>query len=249
MAESVNTYQEPQAEDPKYVQEMLQKAEGLENTQEERPAWLPEKFKSPEDMAQAYASLEKQFHNQEKQEQEIDDMGTEEVQEYLSEQGIDFNSMSDQFWNDGGLSDENYDALEKAGIPSELVDQFIDGQMAIMTQTRNQAFQTVGGEESYNEMMQWASQNLSEAEQDAFNAQVDSGDMSSAMFAIQGLAARYRSETGFEPNLVGGEPSDVSVGAFQSLQELTSAMSDPRYEKDPAYRDQVARKLSRSSVF
>jgi hypothetical protein len=250
MVESVNTYQEAKPEDPKYVEEMLQKAEGLENIKEDRPAWLPEKFKSPEDMAQAYASLEKQFHSQDKeQKQDLDDMGTEQVQEYLSEKGIDFNGMSEQFWNDGGLSDENYDTLEKAGIPASLVDQFIDGQMAIMNQTRNQAFNIVGGEESYGEMMQWASQNLSEAEQDAFNNQVDSGDMSAAMFAIQGLAARYRSETGFEPNLVGGEVSDVSVGAFQSLQELTSAMSDPRYEKDPAYRDQVARKLSRSSVF
>lgn len=249
MVDTVNTYQEPQAEDPKHVEEMLQKAEGLENTQAERPDWLPEKFKSPEDMAQAYANLERQFHEQEPEEQsEMDDMNTDEVQEYLTENGVDFESMSSDFWETGGLTDDQYDALENIGIPSDIVDQFIDGQMAIMEGTRQQAFNVVGGEESYNEMMQWASSNLSQDEQDAFNDQIDSGDISSAMFAIQGLSARYRSETGFEPTLVGGEPTDTSVGTFQSLAEMTQAMSDPRYEKDPAYREAVARKLSRSTI-
>ncbi len=139
--------------------------------------------------------------------------------------------------------------LEEIGIPSEIVDQFIDGQLAMVDQTRTTAFDAVGGEEYYNEMTQWAAANLEDSEVAAFNSQIDSGNMDTAMFAIQGLAARYRSETGVEPNLIGGEASDVSVGAFQSLAEITSAMSDPRYEKDPAYRDQVARKLQRSSVF
>ena len=97
--------------------------------------------------------------------------------------------------------------------------------------------------------MEWAATTLSEADQEAFNSAVDGGDMGTAMFAIEGLAARYRSEAGVEPNLVGGEPSSNSVGAFNSLAELTSAMSDPRYEKDSAYRDQVARRLQQSSIF
>lgn len=253
MVQQLNTYQEPPAEDPQYVEEMLQKAEGAEQVSEERPEWLPEKFNSPQDMADAYANLERQFHGQQQEEAvqeaaEVEDMGTEEVQEYLTENGIDFNAMSDDFWETGGLTDEQYDTLAKAGLPSELVDQFIDGQMAIVDATRAQAYSTVGGEEQYGQMMAWASDNLTESEQDAFNQAVDSGDTGQAMFAIEGLAARYRSESGTEPNLVEGEVSDVSVGSFQSLAEITSAMSDPRYENDPAYRDQVARKLQRSSV-
>jgi hypothetical protein len=252
MVDVLNTHQEQPPEDPNYVKEMVEKAEGLNNTSEERPEWLPEKFKSPQDMADAYSNLEKQFHQQsepdEEAESSVDDMETEEVQEFLNENGIDFDTMSNTFWEEGGLSDNDYDTLEKAGIPSDVVDQFIDGQMAIMESTRQQAFNTVGSEEGYNDMMQWASTSLSEAEQDAFNSAVDSGDMGTAMFAIQGLAARYRSEAGVEPNLVGGEASSNSVGAFNSLAELTSAMSDPRYEKDSAYRDQVARRLQQSSV-
>ena len=253
MVDVLNTHQEQPPEDPNYVKEMVEKAEGLNNTSEERPEWLPEKFKSPQDMADAYTNLERQFHEQnesgEETDSSIDDMETDEVQEYLTENGIDFQAMSNSFWEEGGLTDEEYDTLEQAGIPSDVVDQFIDGQMAIMESTRQQAFNVVGSEENYNEMMEWAATTLSEADQEAFNSAVDSGDMGTAMFAIEGLAARYRSEAGVEPNLVGGEPSSNSVGAFSSLAELTSAMSDPRYEKDSAYRDQVARRLQQSSIF
>jgi len=250
MVDTLNTHQEAKPEDPQYVEEMLGKAQGLDNVQEERPSWLPEKFQSAEQMAEAYSQLENRLHSDDEYEDsEVDDMETGEVSDYLAENGLDFEDMSDSFWNDGGLSDDHYDALEEIGIPSEIVDQFIDGQLAMVDQTRTTAFDAVGGEEYYNEMTQWAAANLAESEVAAFNGQIDSGNVDTAMFAIQGLAARYRSETGVEPNLVGGESSDVSVGAFQSLAEITSAMSDPRYEKDPAYRDQVARKLSRSSVF
>jgi len=250
MVDTLNTYQEDSPESPEHIKAMVEKADGLNNVQEERPEWLPEKFKSPQDMAMAYQELERQFHEDGSDyEDDIDDMETSEVQEYLSENGIDFEDMSQSFWEDGGLSDDHYDALEEIGIPSEIVDQFIDGQLAIVEGTRQTAFDAVGGEEYYNEMVGWAANNLDESEIQAFNSQIDSGNMDSAMFAIEGLAARYRSETGIEPNLVGGENSDASVGTFQSLAEITQAMSDPRYEKDPAYRNQVAQKLQRSSVF
>jgi hypothetical protein len=251
MVEALNTHQEQTPEDPSYVQEMVQKAEGLNNQQEERPEWLPEKFNSPKDMAEAYANLERQFHDKQGDTDEagaVDEMGNEEVKEYLSDKGIDFNTMSEDFWQNDGLSEDQYNQLEAAGIPSDIVDQFIDGQKAIVDATRQQAFNIAGGEENYGQMMDWATNNLSEPEQDAFNAAVDSGDTGKAMFAIQGLSARFRSDAGSEPNLVQGEVSNSSVGSYQSLAEITSAMSDPRYEKDPAYRDQVAKKLQRSSV-
>lgn len=247
MVDTLNTHQEPKPESQEYIDNMVAKAEGLDNTQEERPQWLPSKFNSPEDMANAYAELEREFHGQ-GDSNDVEDMDTGEVQEYLSEQGVDFEAMATEFWNDGGLSDEAYDTLEEIGIPSDIVDSYIDGQMAIMEGTRQTAFNAVGGEQVYTEMVEWAQNNLPEQDIDAFNEQIDSGDMNQAMFAIQGLHARYRSETGTEPSLVAGENSDVSVGAFQSLAELTTAMSDPRYEKDPAYRDAVAGKLARSAV-
>ena len=57
MADAVNTYQEEPAESQEHVDAMLAKVEGTQ-TDPERPEWLPEKFKSVEDMAKAYSALE-----------------------------------------------------------------------------------------------------------------------------------------------------------------------------------------------
>ena len=47
----------------------------------------------------------------------------------------------------------------------------------------------------------------------------------------------------------GGSGAVSSGGRFESTAELTAAMGDPRYAKDPAYRQAVADKLAKSSLF
>lgn len=254
--ETLNTHQEPAPESQEYVDNMVAKGEaalnaGQDEQQEQRPDWLPEKFKDPEQLAQAYAELEKQFSSREQEPQQEEEQEFENVEaadEYLKENGLDFDELSNSFWENNGLSEEQYDLLEAAGIPSDIVDQFIDGQMAVKNQTQAAVFDAAGGEEGYAQMMNWATNTLSEREQDAYNAAVNSGDMESVMLAVQGLNARFRSEYGDNPTLVQGQAADVTAGAFQSVAEITAAMSDPRYEKDPAYRSSVEAKLQRSSV-
>lgn len=254
--ETLNTHQEPAPESQEYVDNMVAKGEaalnaGQDEQQEQRPDWLPEKFKDPEQLAQAYAELEKQFSSREQEPQQEEEQEFENVEaadEYLKENGLDFEDLSNSFWENNGLSEEQYDLLEAAGIPSDIVDQFIDGQMAVKNQTQAAVFDAAGGEEGYAQMMNWATNTLSEREQDAYNAAVNSGDLESVMLAVQGLNARFRSEYGDNPTLVQGQAADVTAGAFQSVAEITAAMSDPRYEKDPAYRSSVEAKLQRSSV-
>ena len=36
--------------------------------------------------------------------------------------------------------------------------------------------------------------------------------------------------------------------SFESVSQVTEAMNDPRYDKDPAYRKKVTDKIARSSV-
>lgn len=255
--ETINTHEETAPESQEYVDEMVAKGAaalnaGQDEQQEQRPDWLPEKFSDAEQLAQAYSELEKQFSSREPEEdEEYQGEDFEDVQaadEYLRQNGVDFNDLSNSFWENDGLSEEQYDMLEAAGIPSDIVDQFIDGQVAVVNQTQAAVFDAAGGEEGYAQMMNWASNTLSEREQDAYNAAVNSGDMNSVMLAVQGMNARFRSEYGDNPALVQGEAADVTAGSFASVAEITAAMSDPRYEKDPAYRSAVEAKLQRSSV-
>ena len=255
MVDTVNTYEE-ESEDGQHTLDMLEKAEGLDNPDvSDRPEWLPEKFNSVEDMANAYESLEQKLGSQDDEEDEYeeeyeeDDEGDlEEIAEELEEMGIDFDALSQEFAELGGLTEDSYDSLIEAGIPRSMVDQFIDGQMAVATQMQQEAFEQVGGQEAYEDMVTWASDTLPEASIDAFNNAVNSGNIETANLAIQGLQAKYRSVNGSEPSLIMGETKSVTGGVFDSAAQLTAAMRDPRYSTDSAYRQSVAAKLSRSNV-
>jgi len=263
MTETLNTFEEAQP-DVSHEEAMLAKGEALEKAaQPDRPEWLPEKFDSPEKMAQAYAELERRLGSKSVEEDspEVEesesaqemadklDAKATEVSEVLDKAGLDFGTFQEEYLQNGGLSDDAYKALDEAGFDRSLVDSWIKGQEALANRTTQEVFGIVGGESNYQEMVQWASDALDASEIEAYNANVDSGDPALVRFAVQGLAARYRSEVGTEPKLVQGNNATSSSGAFQSAAELTAAMRDPRYHNDPAYRKTVADKLARSSVF
>jgi hypothetical protein len=258
MAETLNTHspQPPSEEQQAHESAMLEKASQLENAGQERPEWLPEKFKSAEDMARAYSELEKKMGSNEQTPTDTEDStpdpetaSASEVADVLNNKGVDFNSLQSEYNELGGLSESAYQKLEEAGFPKSLVDTWIAGQQAMASGMNEQVFGSVGGEENYNQMVEWAADTLPPSEIEAYNKAMDSGDISMINMAVNGLAARYRSEVGTEPSLVQGETASTSGGSFQSAAELTAAMRDPRYQNDPAYRKAVADKLARSNVF
>ena len=258
MTETLNTYKEqpPTEEQKQHEQAMLDKVAQSEQAGQERPDWLPEKFKSAEDMAKAYSELEKKMSAPKSEEtqtsEETPDPETAsatEVADVLNKAGVDFDALQAEYNAEGGLTESAYKKLEDAGFPKSLVDTWIAGQQAMATDMYDSVFGSVGGEENYNQMVEWAADNLPQSDIDAFNKAVDSGDINMINFAVNGLSARYRSEVGTEPRLIQGETSGTSGGSFQSAAELTAAMRDPRYQSDPAYRKSVADKLRRSNVF
>lgn len=213
------------------------------------PDWVPEKFRSAEDpmkaMAEAYAALE----TKQGQTQPEVPASTEEAKAQLEAAGLDFNAYSAEYDANGGLSEATYDALAKAGIPKEIVDAYIAGQEAQAAQMINDVHAEFGGAEAYNKMVGWAVTGLSKPEIASFNKVMDSGDVGSIKLAITGLKSKYEAAMGNEPSLLNGDPSANDGDAFRSTAEITSAMSDPRYSKDAAYRADVQAKIARSNVF
>jgi hypothetical protein len=258
MAETVNTYEQPTPESQEHVDAMVAKAENAEQGgSTDRPEWLPDKFKSAEDMAKAYSELESKLgqpQNQETSDKEQTDaleeqvnQNASEVSELLDSKGLDFSVFQEEYMETGELSPEAYQALEESGLSRTLVDTWIQGQDALAGQITSEIHELAGGEGQYQALMDWAGDNLPPAEIEAFNATMDRMDANEVRFAVQGLYARYRSEA--EPNLVQAGTGAVSGGKFSSNAELTEAMRDPRYAKDPAYRQEIANKLARSSLF
>ena len=221
-----------------------------EEVAQERPEWLPEKFKSPEDMAKAYGELEKQFTKSRQEEtpvEETESTPTEEAKEAVESVGLNFDAMSEEYMENGQLSSDTYAELESKGIPKNIVDAYIQGQQSIANNVKGDIFNSVGGEENYTQMTEWAADNMNQAEKDAFNLAVNSGDMAQAKLAVEALNARYKNMVGVEPNLVGGRPSE-SVDTYQSWAQVTTDMKNPAYSKDPAFRATVEKKLGRSKL-
>jgi hypothetical protein len=152
---------------------------------------------------------------------------------------------ADEFFSTGALSEDSYSALSELGYPKAIVDQFIAGQKAVIASEEQAVFDSVGGRSSYEQMVEWAGQSLSQQEVEAYNKAVGSGDQNQVMFAVKGLQARYAAQTR-EPTFVSGNKAAPSV--FRSVAEVVQAMSDPRYKTDQAYRSDVERKIAASNV-
>ena len=140
---------------------------------EDRPEWLPEKFKSGEELSKAYGELEKQF-TQSRQEASTSDAEQPEQEDQsdarqaVENAGLDFDAMNNEFAETGQLSEKTYADLEAKGIPKEMVDSYIEGQQAISVSYQNELYGQAGGEDNYNQMSEWAAENMNESEIDAY---------------------------------------------------------------------------------
>ena len=206
----------------------------------ERPEWLPEKFESAEDMAKAYTELEK------KQSQPKEKKEAKQSKETEAPSNDVVANASEEFTNNGELSDETYDSLSQAGIPREMVDAYIAGQQSLVDNQTSAIHNTIGGVDEYEAMAKWAGENLADEELDAYNDIVESGTVSQATVAVKGLYAQYKSLGGGEPSLEKGGTSatDAGVKPFASAAEVTRAMRDPKYAEDSGYRKLVEQRLA-----
>jgi len=227
----------------------------LPQEENDRPQWLPEKFKSAEDMAQAYSELEKKLGQAPKEEQaeaeqveEKAENETEQTEENTSEAYQAVAEASKEFFeNDGKLSEETYNALEKAGLPRDLVDSYAAGQQALLQSEESQIQSVANGQ--YDAMAEWANANLPQEEIDAFDEAVTGGTVQQAKLAVQGLYARYQNSVGSTPKLTQGAVAGTSTMPFKSMQELARAQSDPRYRSgDKAYHEEIDRRLAVSNI-
>tara|TARA_R110002110_G_scaffold171456_3_gene373908 strand:- start:4123 stop:4866 length:744 start_codon:yes stop_codon:yes gene_type:complete len=222
-------------------------------TKSERPDWLPEKFETPEDMVKSYGELETKI-GQPKEEIPKEEAKPEtleidkEAKEAVESAGLDMNALQQEYNEKGTLDDKSFDALEKAGIPKDYVNQFIHGQEAIAQQLQNTIKGEVGGAESYTEITSWAKDALSPNEITAFNKTVNSGDLEAVRLAVTGLKARHDAANGTEPRLISGKATSDSPAGYNSWAQVTAAMKDVRYENDSAFRDAVQNKISKSNL-
>ena len=92
--------------------------------------------------------------------------------------------------------------------------------------------------------MQWAGENLDPDQVDAFDNIIATGNSTAIQMMVNGLKAQYDSSNGYEGRMLSGKSANASSSdVFRSQAELVAAMSDSRYESDPAYRNDLLEKL------
>ena len=112
----------------------------------------------------------------------------------------------------------------------------------------NEIKQSVGGDQTYANVVNWAKSSLDQEQTNAFDEVVNTGSVAAIKLAVAGLKAQYDNANGVEGRMVTGKAPTNSGDIFRSQAELVAAMNDPRYDRDPAYRQDVIEKLDRSNL-
>lgn len=154
-----------------------------------------------------------------------------------------------------GSQDERGEAVEEdtqqdsQESESETESQKEDSSSEVLTDADVEYLHNLaGGEKGYQAMLKWAADTLNQKEIEMYDSVMDSGDPNSIYFAVQSMVSKYNEATGSEGKLLTGKSSSSDSSVFRSQQELVAAMSDPRYDNDPAYRQDVIDQLARSDL-
>ena len=184
----------------------------------------------------------------------------DQISKQFKDNNIDPFKMNEYFMeNDGQLSDEMYGDLQKAGFNQDMVDSYLKGVRESYGMAAQEAEAPVlsdaevaevhsiaGGKQGYEQLMAWASDNISDADAKNFDEVIETGNKAAVTFAVKALFGQYEDAVGRDSNLVTGKAAPADV--YKSMAQVVSDMNDPRYDRDEAYRDEVQSKLQRSNL-
>lgn len=231
-----------------------------------RPAWLPEQFQSPEDMAkswkdqQSYIGKLKAGQNQPtppatppqaKPDAAEPDAPQTPVQKLDAVGKLDMSKYEKLYVeNSRQLPAEAYAELEARGLTKQDVDRYIKGREAEAQIILGQMYEAAGGQEVYEAAIKWSADNLTDGEKKAYNNVLDSNDPEQIMLATSGLVAKFQRKAGYlQPDVVRGDSFNGDAQPFKSVSELKQAMADPRYlRNDKAFHAEVDARLAVSNI-
>ena len=183
----------------------------------------------------------------------------------FEEANIDPYKISAEFHkNEGEIPEEMYQSLLDAGLSKGAVDRYLTGAAVesgyveegeegatgeLPPQIVRGIRDSVGGDDNYGKMVDWAMDNLPKQEILDFNNATKTMTGPQLKLMVQGLFTQYQNAMGVEPNLINGRPASSGPTPYRSTEEVKAAMRDPRYGKDVTYTQDVYARLDKSSVF
>ena len=240
-------------------QDSLEVGEELEAQHEQL---LAGKYKNAEDLESAYLELQKKLgtndgENLEGSEEEGEG-DYEEVPNASPAVSLIEEASAEYYENDGELTPETIEKFSSMSS-QDLVNAYIEIQknnpQAQQTQavelsdsSINEIQNAAGGSNAYDQLTSWAADNLPSQEIDAFDNLIDSGNVAAIKMGLTALQSKYNDANGYEGRMLQGKSPNSSGQVYRSQAELVQAMGDPRYENDPAYRQDVIERLNNSDL-
>tara|TARA_R100001463_G_scaffold108292_1_gene162826 strand:+ start:16 stop:828 length:813 start_codon:yes stop_codon:yes gene_type:complete len=245
-------------------QDSLQVGEAMVEAQSEL---LAGKYKDAQELEKAYVELQKKLGDKGTEDsseagdsQDSEEVESEEGNENENETEVDTSQdgILDQLWEQANKKEytkETLAELEKMNSV-DIADMHLRYRQQV-EQSRPQPLNeqqatelknVAGGDQQYGEMLQWAKDNLNPQEVQMFDTVIDRGDPLAAFFAVRSLAYRYLDSQGRDGKMVTGTAPRGDGTQFNSQAEVVEAMSDPRYDRDPGFRQKVMKKLERSNI-
>jgi|TARA_A100001035_G_scaffold73834_1_gene56579 hypothetical protein len=263
MAETLS-YQEPQnvtTVDNLTAEEQDSLAVGESISQQEEQVYAG-KYKSAQELEKAYIELQAKL-GEKKEETETETASAEEQPEdtpKMSEGATLITDASKEYFDNGNKLSPETMAKFSSMSSQDLIKAYMEVSQnpefqqqgappaEITTSQINQIKNSAGGEQKYAQIVNWAKTNLPEDQITAFDEVVNTGSVQAIQLAVSGLKAEYDNANGVEGRMVTGKAPNNSGDVFRSQQELVAAMNDVRYDRDPAYRQDVIEKLDRSNL-
>ena len=250
-------------------QDSLQIGQQLKQEQEQL---LAGKYENAQQLEKAYIELQKKLGSEDKEDPSKEDQAEESDEQEESDNKFpeefkphleSLKAATEEFQENGKLSEETlnkfnemsskdlmqvyfsmYDAAKDAGVEVGVSPDFDLTEAAV-----NKIQNSVGGESKYNQLLSWANENMADDSLKSFDRLIAKGDAGAIQMAVDGIKAQYEYANGYEGRMLTGKPpKGGSNDVYRSQAELVAAMSDPKYDLDPAYRMDVQEKLSRSDL-
>ena len=258
MTETLN-YDPTDPNAPEFSEDEQNSLEVADRLGEEENELLAGKYRNAEDLEEAYLELQKKLGSDD---DEVEDTTLDEDEDEIEYDeavvaGIEtIQEASEEYYaNEGQISEETlekfdgmsardlveaYRAIQENTDPSDSYPDISDSDLSTV-------YNSVGGEAEYAKLTEWASDNMDDRALDAFNSIVNQGNPTAIQIAVAGMKAEYDNAEGYEGRMLTGKAAKSTDG-FRSQAEVVRAMSDPRYDKDPAYRQDLYDRLERSNV-
>jgi len=225
-----------------------------QQTSEERNAGMPEgynedgtpkeeliagKFKSQDDLVKAYEELQKKLGQPKEETQAAPEAEPQDTETSADQVNFSTVEYEQEFAANGSLSDKSYADLEAKGFTRTQVDAYIKGQQAYATSLRSEIYNSVGGEESYTQLIRWASENVDPAAIKEYNDAVDAMDQPRIMRSLEYMNLKYGQNQPREARRLEGDSPAGGIQPYANKNDWQRDMTSRLYGKDPKFTNMV----------